>query len=412
MSRLKVKSINEADKWKPGHYVKISDDHLISPSIMSDIYGELDATPALRGIKIVLLWGRYESTLGNYDFSDIDTIVEALRSRGRYLHISIAWKEFTAAQTVTRILPSYLQATDGSWDDTAAGLDHTAYKYAWAYKNSSGDTTLRGYNMKLWPQVGDPNGTNYLRDRLDAFFQALSDRYDNDPVVTHITTNEGSLATPVATMGGGTIIVNGSGYNTNLLGSTTLQEYGQEYWARSLRSKFVKTPVSFGLNFTRAMVADQFTTTARYPSIIAGNIGINTPNCNWKDSINTTVGNPGILTYYPTYTNVVNLAAEIQGDEYDSTVGNDAAVADYDFPSYKQLFIRTTKDLHSNYCIWLRRTEAAYPSWQGGVATGSTYPNGWNGTTFQSVLTFLQTDKDILAGGISGGCNPKKPTNF
>lgn len=402
MLRLKVKAINESDKWKPGHYVKINDDHLISPSQMTTLYSELDATPVLRGIKIVLFWARYETSINTYNFAAIDTIVEALRSRGKYLHISIAWKEFEASNGITRILPSYLHGTDGSWvDGTHATLNHTTYKYAWAFKAAAGSTTIGGYNMKLWPNVDDTNGTNYLSDRLDAFFQALADRYDNDPVVTHITTNEGSYATTVATMG-----LVGS---TNYRGSTTLHEYGQESWARSLRAKFVKTPVSFGLNYSRSMVADQFIATARHPSIITGHIGINTPNCNWKDSLSFTTSPPGILTYFPTYVDVLNLAAEIQGDEYDSTTGNDDPdPANFNFPSNAQLFIRTVIELKSNYCIWLKRTEAAYPNWQGGTA--STGP--WSGRAFASVLTFLQTDPLVTRSGITGGCNPRKPSAF
>lgn len=399
---MRVKAKNPCDKWKPGHYVKLSEDQLQSSSALSDVYDELDATPALRGIKIVLLWGNYEgATEGSYDFSSIDPIVEALRSRGRYLHISIAWKEFEPANGVTRILPAYMHTTDGAWNDTLAGLDHTTYKYAWALKGSPAATTISGYNLKLWPQAADPNGSTYLQTRINAFFQALAARYDDDDVLVHMTTNEGSVATAVATLGGGSTPTNGTGYNTNVEGSDALQSAGQHTWVYNLRAAFTRTPVSFSLNFPREFVTDEV------PLLEAANIGINTPNCNWKTGLNNTGTNPGILTYFPGKKNILHLAAEIQGDDYDSWKGVDAAEVDFDFPSMHQLFWRTTKDLGSNYCIWQRRTAASYPQWQGGVAVGDT----WNGTTMESALTFIQTDKEVNLG-ISGGCNPQMPSAF
>lgn len=404
---MRVKSKNAYDKWKPGHYVKLSEDQLQSSTERNEVYAELDATPALRGIKIVLLWGNYEgATEGSYDFDSLDPIIEALRSRGRYLHISIAWKEFEAVNGVTRILPSYMHDTDGAWvDGTHATLNHTTYKYAWALKGSAGASTISGYNLKLWPQAADPNGSTYLQTRINAFFQALAARYDSDDVLVHMTTNEGSVATAVATLGGGSTPANGSGYNTNVEGSDALQSAGQHTWVYNLRDAFTLTPVSFSLNFPREFVTDEV------PLLEAGNIGINTPNCNWKTGLNTTSGDVGILTYFPGKKNILHLAAEIQGDDYDSWNGNTADIADFDFPSMKTLYWRTTKDLGSNYCIWQRRDAAAYPQWQGGVATGIAYPNGWNGTTMESALTFLQTDKEVNLG-LTGGCNPRLPSAF
>ena len=398
---MRVKSKNAYDKWKPGHYVKISDDNLITPSQMNTIYDEIDATPALRGLKLVLFWGRYETSLGVYDFSDIDPIVEALRSRGKYMHISIAWKEFSPSEGISRLLPSYMHTTDGSWNDTLAGLDHTTYKYAWALKGSAGATTVSGYNLKLWPQAADPNGSTYVQTRINAFFQALAARYDDDGVVVHITTPEGSTAVAVATLGGGSTPGNGTGYNTNVEGSDSLQSDGQHTWAHNMRAAFTRTPCSFSMNFPRTSL------TTEIPLLEPANLGLNTPNSNFKYGITQAGSDPGVLTYFPGLKNIVNLAAEIQGDDYDATLGQGVDEADFDFPSRKQLLRRTTKELFSNYCIWQRRTLATYPQWQGGVAVGGT----WDGTTMESALTFLQTDPEVNLG-LAGGCNPQMPSAF
>ena len=52
------------NKWKPGHYVKIDDWQLNSPTQMAGLYNDLDNTPSLRGVKVVIFWGRYETRTG------------------------------------------------------------------------------------------------------------------------------------------------------------------------------------------------------------------------------------------------------------------------------------------------------------------------------------------------------------
>jgi hypothetical protein len=48
---------------------------------MEKVYAELKATPALRGVKIMLMWSRYEPTAGNFDFSSLDDIIRPCNIR-------------------------------------------------------------------------------------------------------------------------------------------------------------------------------------------------------------------------------------------------------------------------------------------------------------------------------------------
>jgi len=64
-------------------YVKIVGWQLETPAEMDRMFDELRATPQLRGIKAVILWGRYEKRdtntgISRYDFSQIDQILARL----------------------------------------------------------------------------------------------------------------------------------------------------------------------------------------------------------------------------------------------------------------------------------------------------------------------------------------------
>lgn len=395
MPKMLIKRRNSSDKHRPGHYLKIGDSQLISTSQMTAIYAELDATPIFRGVKIVLLWGRYETGPDTYNFSAINAIRDQMKARGKYLMISIAWREFDENFTNTRILPSYMLASDGVHTDATgnAGLSHTTFKYAWAYEGgTTPNKTIPGYNIKLWSQPGDPNGSTYVMTRVTAFMNALGAAYDLDPTVIQIATNESAMNTPVVTFGSG----------TNQHGSISNQENGQDSWVTAIRNAFPNTPVAYGLNFTRANIA------TRIPTLEGRKLGINTPNSNWKEALNDPTGNPGILVYFPTWKGILHLCAEIQGDEMTHTLGNDPSVtvANYDFPPNEQLYERTIA-LGDSFCIWQRLTDAKTPCWQGGLAVGGT----WAGRDFGiGILGFLQTHPALKTRGIGGGMYMKKPT--
>lgn len=407
MLKLRIKRNNISDKHRPGHYIKVQDAQLVNSTTMATIMTEIQNTPAIRGLKIVLLWGRYETTQGVYNFAAIDSIVSSLRAMGKYLMISIAWREFDDTQGVTRILPPYLRTTDGVHTDTTgnSGLSHTTFKYAWAYQSGKAtpNNDIPGYNIKLWDQPGDPNGASFLHQRIQAFIQALATRYDNDPVLIQMTTNESAVNTPVVTFGTG----------TNQYGSSSAQEAGQVAWVDDYVTYFTNTPIAFGLNFTRAFV------NTTVSGLTAKKVGMNTPNCNWKDSINNIGGSPlgnpqGIIGHMLDKKGILHTCAEIQGDDLYNTIGTDGSSgqAGADFPHLRLLHERCIF-IGNTYCIWQRVDSAKSPFWQGGVATGTAPADPWAGRNFgEGVLSFLRTNSRVLNGGLSGGMEPKKPSSF
>ena len=90
------------NKWHPGIYVKIEDWQLKSPVQMEKIYQELADTPQLRGVKVVMKWGRYETRtndVSTYNFTQIENILSRLATMdNKHLIVAIAWREFKSEQ--------------------------------------------------------------------------------------------------------------------------------------------------------------------------------------------------------------------------------------------------------------------------------------------------------------------------
>ena len=61
-----------AVKWHPGHYYTIMSWGKNNSPYLSQVYSEIQETPALRGIQIRYLWAELEKSKGVYDFSSID----------------------------------------------------------------------------------------------------------------------------------------------------------------------------------------------------------------------------------------------------------------------------------------------------------------------------------------------------
>lgn len=363
------------NKWKPGHYVKLDDWQLNSPSEMADVYDELDNTPDLRGIKVVILWGRYETRTGSvstYDFSQLTDIADELEARGKHLILSFAWRAFSTDPDVAKyILPNDMWNTNGIYDN-GGPLEHTLFDKMYAYTDSSG--AVAGYNLKLWKGA--------VPYRIDLFMQALagalnssSVTFDNNNVLVHLSTTESAINSPAVPYGTG----------TNSTGTEALQYAGQIEVLDSMNARFTNTPIVATLNFTRAHVANM--AGGGSSSVLAtGKFGLGSPNSHYDTSLNTTSGNPGVLTYYPGFSNVILLAPEVQGDDYVS----DHASPPTAYPLYVNIFARLRDDLDANYIVWQRKP----PYWKGGNIGGTTIP---------SVLTFLQSNTDITGDASGAG---------
>ncbi len=385
------------NKWKPGHYVKIEDWQLNNPTQMANIYNELSTTPSLRGVKVVILWGRYETRTGGvstFDFSQLITIANELETRGKHLILSFAWRTFTgsdgtaagvaaAAAAASLIVPNDLATTTGTYG-AGTPLEHTTFDKLFAYKDSAG--ALKGYNLKLWKAS--------VPYRIGLFMQALAGAtnsnnvsFDNNNVLVQMSTTESSIAQPV--------VPYGMNPGTNKDGSEELQVAGQINVLNNMNTHFIYTPVVASLNFPRSHVANMASNGAS-SDLAIGKFGLGTPNSHYAYSLNTTDATyPGVLTYYPGLSNIVLLAPEVQGDDYESDYKQPTPTT---YPAYLDIYQRLRNDLDANYIVWQRN----FPFWLGD-STG--------GTPIPSVLNFLKTNSTIINDVTgAGGLNTTMPS--
>lgn len=357
-----------SDKWHPGIYVKIEDWQLRSSAQMERVYEELRSTPQLRGIKVILLWGRYESRdhrtgTSRYDFSQIDRILARLAAlENKHLIVALAWREFKQEKGALEILPNDLQ--EGRAWNADPNRAHTQYDYLWAYRMSN-QPGKYAYNLKLWHPT--------ILGRLDAFLAALAAHIDQHPNLTQISTTESAIGEPLTSF-------------AEEGGSAQGQYDGQLAVIRAMKKYFVQSDVVLDLNYSREHVA------AMVPILQAEGIGLGSSNSNKSKGLilQPPSGAPGVLTYYPRLSGTVILAPEIQGDDYRSTYGHDTPP---DHPRYESMYLRVRDDLKANYTVMQRNN----PYWLGDAST-------------PSMLKFIQTYPAIVNDGTgAGGLNHVKP---
>lgn len=340
----------------------------MKPADMADVYDELRTTPQLRGIKVILLWGRYEKKNLNtgaitYDFSQIDGILNELsKMDNKHLILGFSWREFKGANVDLDILPNDLRGGT-LWSDTDGnGLNwtHMKYDHLWAYDMSKSTTAAYGYNLKLWETP--------LLDRVEAFLKALAEHVDGHPNFNQISTTESATGDPIP--------------GEDPLGAPY---DGQRAILRMMRKYFVKTMLVPDLNFTRQYVAD-------VAAILeAEGIGLGSSNSNFERAITTTDPPPGVLTYYPKLSGKVVLAPEIQGKDFDLAFSSGmpkSAVNEF-------LYLRVRDDLKANYTVIQRNN----PYWLGDA-------------THASMLEFIRNFSLITGDPTgAGGLNSARPAS-
>ena len=358
-------------KWHPGIYAKLEDWQLQSPTQMSVVYDELRETPQLRGIRVTVLWGRYETRapgtgVSTYDFSQLDDILAALGELGdKHLILSISWREFKSELGASNILPNDLRGGT-LWSDDPQ-WEHVDFDHLWAYRMAAPDAQpgSHGYNLKLWDVT--------VLARLEAFLEALGAHLGDHPNLTVVSTTESAIGAPVIPF------VAGEG--------EAAQYAGQLRIIRKLHQAFPACLTIPDLNFSREHVADVVAI------MESEGIGLGSSNSNLAAGINRTDPPPGVLTYYPQLSGKVALAPEIQGDDYRHSNSDDSGP---DYPSYEQLYLRVRDDLQANYTVMQRNV----PFW-------------WGNATTPSMLEFIQTYPAIVDDVTgAGGLDTQQPSNL
>ena len=91
-------------KWHPGHYYTLLGHGKNSDWYLSQVYRELKATPALKGVQIRYDWAELETSPGNYNFYPIVKRLSELSAIGKRLVVVIQMKSFGDGE----IVPDYL----------------------------------------------------------------------------------------------------------------------------------------------------------------------------------------------------------------------------------------------------------------------------------------------------------------
>ena len=93
-SGLAGSSVPGAVKWHPGHYYALMNFMRTNPRIMAQVYRELKATPALRGLQVRYEWPELEPEEGRYDFTAIERVLAELAPQNKRLIMLLELKSF------------------------------------------------------------------------------------------------------------------------------------------------------------------------------------------------------------------------------------------------------------------------------------------------------------------------------
>lgn len=412
------------EKWYPGHYWKLHPGDMMSgpttpnTSKLNTIFQEIRTSPGCRGIKAVIDWGPTEN--GNWVLiNELCKRLYALRQEAtpKYARLMLAIN-LKGSTDITDLLPADMIVA-GGFTPTRPG--YTAYTNAYPYTSQGArdnQGTFSGYYPKMWSTT--------VQTRLAAFAQMLADHVPPDGDGKSL--DEGDLLAMVSTLESAPR----GCYDTYQGGSLTAYENGLFDFAKSLKQKFLKTPITMSLNYSRGFVARIFDDLATFK------IGINTPNGNFASGLVDPTGNPGVLNYFYSLANAnsIILNPECQGDDFMSSMGIDARddvfdtrvetpvdIPGFDFPSYSTLFNRYRNDLNAHYMVWQRET----PFWLGGnfsfnlKTTDPSYVAGQNPRTWPSppnpmpsfLNGFFKTNTVINnVADPAGGMRSQKPTNW
>jgi hypothetical protein len=177
-------------KWNPGHYAA-GNGWLLGSTSASTWYGAMDGAlknyPLFKGFRLWISWGTIEKGKGVYDFSQIDAIMNRLKTQyGTPRQLVLTLYPSNPAKWSAkdnRIIPTYITT------DKAYGPSPVGGSYGWWGPTSDGQST-GGYEPALWRPA--------VMERFTALLQAIAAHYDNDPNFEAIMFQEGIYHTLAA----------------------------------------------------------------------------------------------------------------------------------------------------------------------------------------------------------------------
>lgn len=305
-------SDSTAVKWHPGHYYIIKGSRKNNTEYLSQVYSELDATPALKGMMIRYFWMDLEDSEGVYDFSSIDKRLAELTARGKRLVIQVQTKSFNGRQVV----PNYLKTAE--------------YEGGEFYTSDYGSTQIRGRNIKLW--------NLQVRDRLIALFKAMGERYNSHPNFEGISMIETAMGNPKEPL---SIAQVAEFYNNKII----VHQQMRLFFPNTMTIQEVNYPRSILASFVGSL--KDIGTALSSPDTFIEEEGL-------LYEITKFDLDKGIYNYYADFSGMIPMVPTVMPKNYKNTKGDGSGYV----PTVSQLLAFARDELKANYIFWTR--EAHY----------------------------------------------------
>ena len=149
-----------AVKWHPGHYVETGRANGLQ--FVKSNRGIL-TSPDVEGVKFKIYWGKLEKGPGEYDFSQIDAMLNELSKHGKNLVLHVMDRSFHDG--ARDVLPGYIVKNSQYWSNL--------------------NKTRKGAAAAMWNPA--------VVERYVDLMEAIAKRYDNHPNFQGVTLTESAL---------------------------------------------------------------------------------------------------------------------------------------------------------------------------------------------------------------------------
>ena len=296
-----------AVKWHPGHYYAPMNFMRTNPKIMAQVYSELKATPALRGLQVRYEWPELEPEEGRYDVTVIEQVLAELTAQNKRLIVLLELKSF---KPQVAPVPSYM---------AAAKYEGGAFPFS-----NFGTAVPRGNNLKLW-NAG-------VQDRLVALIRELGKRFNGHAHFEGIGLSESSMGQPLVRVSGREV----ERFYDNLL---SVQREMRAAFPNTMTYQFVNYPRDILPSFVGQMRT--IGTALGGPDVFIDDPGLNFDHPNKPK---------GVYHLYAPLSGLVPLTPSVMQSNYENTQHDGRGRV----PTIAELFAFARDRLRANYIFWTR----------------------------------------------------------
>ncbi|MCE7914330.1 MAG: glycoside hydrolase [Nitrosomonas sp. PRO4] len=304
MAQATTPPVTTPVKWHPGHYYSLLDHGKNASWYLSQVYREIQRTPAMRGVHIRYSWAELETSEGVYNFSVIAKRLSELSAINKRLIIMLELRTFNSTE---KLVPDYLRTSkyDGG---------------IFFYQSLNNDH--QGKNIKLW--------NPYVRDRFIALIKALGNRFNSNAYFEGIGLTETAMGQPVEPLSSTQI----DNYYANLL---VLQQQMRIAFPNTVTFQFTNYPRPILESFIEGL--STMGAGLGGPDTFLEEPGLHYP----KDP-------KGVYHYYPQLSGIVPLTPSIMHGNYENTKTDGTGYK----PTVAELLAYARDNLKANYLFWTR----------------------------------------------------------